>query len=79
MNIYRAVIPFAANTAQIDFLELVAPSTQSLRLHRLYLAQTTEVTDAQEEMLQLALKRVTGAPTSGSGGTAATARPLTPS
>lgn len=58
----------AAFTAQIDVLEILAASGKPAILLGFELGQTSEVGDAQEEMLTLVLKRVTGAPTSGSGG-----------
>ena len=68
----------AAFTAQIDFFELLAAAGKPLRLLGFELGQTSEVGDAQEEVLTLVLKRVTGAPTSGSGGGTSTFVPLTP-
>jgi len=61
----------AAFTAQIDVFELLAGTGKPLALQYFELGQTSEVTDAQDEVLTLLLKRVTGAPTSGSGGTTA--------
>jgi hypothetical protein len=58
----------AAFTAQIDIFELLAASGKPLVLLGFELGQISEVGDAQEEGLTLVLKRVTGAPTSGSGG-----------
>lgn len=58
----------AAFTAQIDVFELLSASGKPGILLGFELGQTSEVADAQEEMLTLVLKRVTGAPTSGSGG-----------
>jgi hypothetical protein len=76
---YSAPINIAtAFTAQIDIFELLAGTNKPLRLLGFDLAQTSEVGDAQEEWLTLVLKRVTGAPTSGSGGGTSTFAPLTP-
>lgn len=79
-RMYTAAINVGAHsTASIDYFELLAASGKPLLLHGFELGQTTEVGDAQEEDLLLLLKRVTGAPTSGSGGpTAPTFNPLTP-
>jgi hypothetical protein len=74
MNIYKLPIVFTAQTAQVDLAEIVAPATHSVRIHRIYIAQTTEVADAAEEMLRLNLNF--GATTSGSGGNSVTAIPL---
>lgn len=57
-----------AFTAQIDIFELLAAANKPGILLGFELGQTSEVGDTQEEMLTLVLKRVTGAPTSGSGG-----------
>jgi hypothetical protein len=68
----------AAFTAQIDIFELLAGTGKPLRLLGWELGQTSEVGDAQEEVLTLVLKRVTGAPTSGSGGGTSTFVATTP-
>lgn len=52
-----------------DFFEILAPSTASLVLHSIVISQSSDVGDAEDEMLRVTIKRVTGAPTSGSGGT----------
>lgn len=75
---YYAPISVAAHTAQVDYFELLAASGKPLVLHGFELGQSTEIGDAQEEMLSLVLKRVTGAPTSGSGGGSSTFRPTVP-
>lgn len=77
-RMYSAAISVAAHTAQVDYFELSAASGKPLLLHGVELGQTTEIGDAQEEMLSLVLKRITGSPTSGSGGGAPTFQPLTP-
>lgn len=68
----------AAFTAQIDVFELLAATGKPLVLISFELGQISEVGDAQEEGLTLLLKRVTGAPTSGSGGGTSTFQPLVP-
>ena len=68
----------AAFTAQIDIFELLSASGKPAVLLAWEFGQTSEVGDAQEEMLNLVLKYVTGAPTSGSGGGTSTFRPTTP-
>lgn len=77
-RMYQAAMSVAAHTAQLDFFELLAATSKPLLLHGFEIGQTTEVGDAQEEMLSLVLKRVTGAPTSGSGGGTATFNQLVP-
>lgn len=68
----------SAFTAQIDVFELLAASGKPVVLLGFELGQTSEIGDSQEEMLNLVLKRVTGAPTSGSGGGTPTLQPATP-
>ena len=78
-RMYSAALNVGAHTAQIDFFELLAASGKPLLLHGFELFQTTEIGDAQEKQLLLVLKRVTGSPTSGSGGpTSPTFQPLCP-
>lgn len=72
-RIYIAEFSIAAHTAQIDYFELLTVTEKPVLIHGWEFGQLTEVGDAQEEMLHLILKRVTGAPTSGSGGSAAAA------
>lgn len=68
----------SAFTTQIDIFELLAGTNKPVVLLGFELGQTTEIGDAQEEMLTLILKRVTGAPTSGSGGGTPTFQPVRP-
>ena len=77
-RLYQVPIPFVAQTTQIDFFELTAAAEKPCRIHEIYLANSTDVGDAQEEMLTLKLKRAFGTVTSGSGGTAPTPVPLNP-
>ncbi len=77
-RMYQVPIPFTAQTAQIDFFELTAASGKPCRIHEIYLANSTDVGDAQEEMLTLKLKRASGSVTSGSGGSAPTPVPQDP-
>ena len=77
-RMYQVPIPFVAQTAQIDFFELTAAAEKPCVIHEIYLANSTEVADAQEEQLTLKLKRANGTVTSGSGGTAPTPVPQDP-
>lgn len=62
-----------AATADQDFFELlVAEGLKKVRVHALYISQRTEVGEAMSEMFHITMKRITGAPTSGSGGSTAT-------
>lgn len=78
-RVYTAPINVAAHTAQVDYFELLAASAKPVRLLCFELGQTTELGDAQEEMIPLVLKRITGSPTSGSGGSTPTLQPVLPS
>lgn len=60
-------------SAQQDFFEINAGSTRTVHLHSFHLSQETNVSDANEKELRIAVK--TGATTSGSGGSAPTAVP----
>lgn len=73
-RVYTGIIANAAQTAQIDFFEINAPSDGVVELLEFHLSQLTEVGDAMEEMLLVQLK--SGQTTSGSGGTTPTAVPL---
>jgi hypothetical protein len=75
---YQVPIAFAAQTAQIDIFELTAAAEKPCRIHEIYLANSTEIADAQEEQLTLKLKRANGSVTSGSGGSAPTPVPQDP-
>jgi hypothetical protein len=72
---YSSVLDTIGTTAAIDLFELLAPADAAVVIHELRLSQSTEFGDVQAEQLEILLKRVTGAPTSGSGGTA-NANPL---
>lgn len=63
-----------AVTAQQDLFEIVAPADGVVELLEIHLSQHTEVGDAMEEGLSIALK--SGQTTSGTGGSAPTAVPL---
>lgn len=66
-----------AVSAQVDIFEIATGTEKPIILLGFEIGQTSEVSDAGEEMLELLLKVVTGAPTSGTGGpAAATPRPV---
>lgn len=73
-RMYSVSFTGVAVTAQQDFFELVAPGTISCELHSIYLAQSSDAGDAQDEQLQVAIK--SGQTTSGSGGSAPTPIPI---
>ena len=68
----------SAFTAQIDIFELLAGTNKPVILLGVEFGQTSEIGDAQEEMLTLILKRCTGSVTSGSGGGTSTFVPTSP-
>jgi hypothetical protein len=72
-RIYTAQFNGVAVTAQQDLFELVAGTNVALVIHEIFLSQSTEVGDAQEEGLSILLKQ--GSTTTGSGGTAPTKVP----
>jgi hypothetical protein len=75
-RMYSGTFKSIAVTAAQDFFELLAPSDATLVIHEWTLCQTTEVADAQEEMLLLTTNRGIGSVTSGSGGGTITTLPL---
>lgn len=74
-RIYTIVFNRVAITAVQDLFEILCPADAVMILHRLTLSQETEEGDAQAEMLYVSIRRVTGSPTSGSGGSSATPAP----
>lgn len=58
-----------------DLWEILAPADASMILHSLDISQRTEISDAQAEMLDISIRRITGSPTSGSGGSTSTPAP----
>lgn len=73
MRIYTAQFTGVAVTAQQDFFEITAGSGQPIEIHEIFISQSTEVGDAQEEGLSILLKQ--GATTTGSGGSTPAAVP----
>lgn len=72
-RIYTVQFNGVAVTAQQDLFELTAAADKPITIHEIFLSQSTEVGDTQEEGLSILLKQ--GATTSGSGGTAPTPIP----
>lgn len=73
-RMYSVQFTGVAVVAQQDLFEITAAAGKVLRLHALYLSQSSEVGDAQEEGLSILVK--SGQTTSGSGGSAPTPVPL---
>jgi hypothetical protein len=72
-RIYTAQFNGVAVTAQQDLFELVAGTNTPIVIHELFLSQSTEIGDAQEEGLSILIKQ--GSTTTGSGGSAPTKVP----
>lgn len=68
--VYTASFSAVAVTVAQDLFEILAPTARSIILHSVVV---TQVSDTDSEQLRFAVKRVTGAPTSGSGGSTPTA------
>lgn len=77
-RIYTASFQNVAYTTNDDVFELLTTSAVCAVIHEVTVTQSTEIGDAQAEMLRFTLHRVTGAPTSGSGGTTPTPIPHSP-
>jgi hypothetical protein len=65
-RIYRLPLVRTAVTAAVDLAEILTAATHICVIHEIEVSQSTDVKDAEEEMLQLAWK--SGQTTSGSGG-----------
>lgn len=67
-RIYSSIFDGVAVTALQDLFEILAASTACVELLSVHLSQETEVADAAEEMLTIAIQGHSGAVTTGSGG-----------
>jgi len=74
-NVFTASFSAVAVTAAQDLFEILCPSALSVILHSVVI---TQVSDTDSEQIRFAIKRVTGSPTSGSGGSTATPRSMVP-
>lgn len=75
LRCYTVSFAASAQTAAIDFFELITGAGGTVALLGLVIGQTTELGDASEEKLRLKFTRATGSYTSGSGGNTGVARP----
>lgn len=73
MRMYTVQFSGVNITAQQDLIELLAGADKPITIHEIFLSQSTEIGDAQEEGLSILLK--SGQTTTGSGGTTPTAIP----
>lgn len=71
MTVYAATFINVAVSAQQDFFNITGPATGVCILHRCLISQSSDVGDAAEEGLAIALRRG-AAGTAGSGGTVVT-------
>ncbi len=67
-RIYSSIFDGVAVTALQDLFEIVSAASACVEILSVHLSQETEVADAAEEMLTIAIQGHTGAATSGSGG-----------
>jgi hypothetical protein len=72
---YSGVVRGVAATLAQDIFELLSPADAICEVERIVLSQTSEVGDAQEEQIEINIKRGVGTVTSGSGGSAVTPQP----
>lgn len=73
-RMYSVSFSKVAVTALQDFFEVVAPATAVVILHSVVVSQSSDAKDAEDEQLPIAIR--SGATTSGSGGSAPTAIPM---
>lgn len=71
---YMVVAAATAQTGAVDWFELIAGASVAFELCGYEIGQTTELQDAQEEQIDLYIKRASGSYTSGSGGNTGVAR-----
>lgn len=73
-RIYTVEFEAVAVTAQVDFFELTPADDKPVEILGLFLSQSSDTGDAQDELLRYRVLR--GHTTSGSGGSAPTPRPV---
>jgi len=76
MRMYTVQFENVSVTAAQDFFEITPADDKVCVVHAIFLSQSSEVGDAQEEMLRAQIIR--GHTTSGSGGTTPTPEPTNP-
>lgn len=70
-RLYSCSFAVTAATTQLDFFEITPADDKPVVVHAIFIGQTTEIGDAQEEMLAWSIQRGGTAMTSGSGGSTA--------
>ena len=74
-QIYTASVSAVAVSAVQDLFEILCPSDAVLEILELGIGQSSDAGDSEEEVLLTTLRMVSGAPTSGSGGSTPTPAP----
>lgn len=75
-RMYTTQTAAVAVTTAVDLWEILAATAKPIRIHGWSIAQTTDLGDAQEEVLRLIEVRGVGSVTSGSGGSSPTVHPI---
>lgn len=75
-RIYQTMTAAVAVTTAIDLWEILAATAKPVRIHAWGICQTTDLGDAQEEVLRINEVRGVSTVTSGSGGSSPTVHPL---
>ena len=75
-RMYSVSFNEVAVTAASDLFELLVPAENVMILHELHISQSSDAGDSESEQIYVSIRRVTGSPTSGSGGSSATPAPL---
>ena len=78
-RLYSVSFAATAETAAFDAFELTPADDKPIRIHSVYISQNTDFGDAQDELITVTFNRGGTGMTSGSGGSAPTAIPLTSS
>lgn len=71
-RIYTASFNAVAISAAQDLLEILGSADSVLRLREFHFTQSSDAGDSESEQLLVSFRRVTGSPTSGSGGSTVT-------
>lgn len=74
-RMYSISFEEVAVTVAQDLFEILVPSDAVMRVHSVVITQSSDAKNSESEQLAYTIKRVTGAPTSGSGGSTPTPRP----
>lgn len=71
-RIYTAQFNAVAITAVQDLFEILGSADSVLRIREVHITQHTDAGDTESEQLMVSIRRVTGSPTAGSGGSTST-------